>query len=380
MSFFNFCICLFALLGMAASADKWVSYRHKAKWHDYAVRYWLRLDDTPVPDILRVSSRWLGKLINKALANKWKCFLLYLIISSFVISFLGCYISYVLVGTWDTGEAGDIFDEMPFPHVLVLAIVILFDLITLVLIRRLLTRLEISSTPKAIIGILSHIVILVALLILCLATIRHVENWLINNNVIGERGAQKAKAELDKDYFYNYVISNRQEHPYQISPIIRQQLAGLYHSTFQSQKIAVVYSHSDNTLMYDIYQSANSFIWLMNGYQINWVEYKTTYFANQKGVGFSWQHDDSSRIIIVEYLMVATLIVPAIIVSISLLFIIASKFIMILIRPIAMYYCELLTQNKPHEIIPFTLIASAADIVLIILKLLADGFHTIYPT
>jgi len=72
-----------------------------------------------------------------------------------------------------------------------------------------------------------------------------------------------------------------------------------------------------------------------------------------------------------DYLLVATLIVPALALTGVLFFIYVSKLVLILARATTMYFLELLTDRNPKELIPFTLFGATVSIVILILKTVA---------
>lgn len=67
--------------------------------------------------------------------------------------------------------------------------------------------------------------------------------------------------------------------------------------------------------------------------------------------------------------------IPALILFCVLLFMLVSKGVLFFVQKIAKYYFELLTQRDAKDIIPFTLLASAADVVLIIINTAISLIH-----
>ena len=75
------------------------------------------------------------------------------------------------------------------------------------------------------------------------------------------------------------------------------------------------------------------------------------------------------KIRIENYLLGATLFIPFIAIILMLLFMLASRLVLLLSKHLLKYYLERLKEDEPHDIIPFTLLAAAADVVLILCKL-----------
>jgi hypothetical protein len=72
-----------------------------------------------------------------------------------------------------------------------------------------------------------------------------------------------------------------------------------------------------------------------------------------------------------DYLLSATTIIPMILLAVTFAFMLSSKIVLSSVRSIAMYFFELLTEKEIKDIIPFTLLAGAADVVIILLKIIA---------
>jgi len=293
MSILNNVIALLLPIAAAAVADKVVLYRHKHWLHDRAVKYWCRLDDTPVPDILRVAATWIVNRGNRLASNRVKSTFFYLMASVCFLCIAYGFNTYLSGGNWKMGANGDIFDILPFPHILVLATVVAFDMATLILTRRLLEHLQSSTPLLTLIGIISHLVVLVFLLILCLASARQVESRLVNGNAIGERGNQRLMAEMDllslrsmsktNTLLSRIVASNM---VLQVNMLLAEdpkmlmlKKPKIFMAAIRFNMGSTVYSHIDNSYFYDFYQSVNAFFyWLMGTLEIGLTAKRLTYW------------------------------------------------------------------------------------------------------
>jgi hypothetical protein len=394
MTTFQQIFALLVLLGGAAAADTLISNRHKQKWYDLAVKYWVRLEDTRIPDILNKSAVWLVKASDKLLVNKKTVTVVYLIASSIFVCIAYGFNGYLEGDNWLKGNEGDLWDILPTPHIVQILTVIGFDFIALMLMRIMLIKIRASLLFWQLLHLLFHGICLIVLMILCLATIRHEESWLINNNVIGERGAQRIISMNDLEIFKTIALTNEQTKSIIQSnlQVMVQYATENYTNGFFSTNPQVfldrvkrsigsaVYSHVNNPFYYDVYQSGNAFIVLSEGYRATWVSQKTTHFLIGTNADLYWKHDDIvlNAIRLSDFLLTSTLIFPAIIFVCILIFVYISRLVVSGTRRIAMYSFELLTDRKPKDIIPFTLLAAVATICLILLKIFYYFFHLIY--
>jgi hypothetical protein len=88
-----------------------------------------------------------------------------------------------------------------------------------------------------------------------------------------------------------------------------------------------------------------------------------------------WSHWIGRPVEFQEYLLASTLIFPALLLFLVLLFVYICKVILLGIRFFTMYFLELLTERSPKEFMPFTLLAAAADILLLIANTLLGIIH-----
>ena len=229
--------------------------------------------------------------------------------------------------------------------------------------RKALRHFQQCSNIQALSHIVLHTVYLFILSIVCVATMRHMNAVAINNNLVGLKFAQDQISSQELDDFYNIYQTNRQ-----------------MQAEFTMGTTNVhVYSHTDNSWITDVVQCGEDFYWLLKGNIVDWTQFKSTYIWNTTGQLYIWHHTEyqNNRMTMWDYVLAGTLIAPALIVMLILLFVLASKIILFCLRTSLMYFLELMTERNPKDIIPFTLLAGAADIVLIFLKMLAQLSHFI---
>jgi len=229
-------------------------------------------------------------------------------------------------------------------------------------------------------------------MISCLATIRHEESWLINNKIVGERGAQRTDAINEFAIFFSLASTNKQ-----FDGIMRSNLQEMVRYSITNYKYGFistnpqvflervknsigsnVFSHVDNTFYFDIYQSFYAFAILLDGQRAAWVSQKTLHIAIGNDAEYLWKHDELYLIRVTDFLLTSTLIFPAISGVCILTFIFVSRLVILGARRIAMYSFELLADRMPKDVMPFTLLAAAADISLILFKIFFNALHWIY--
>ena len=122
---------IYVLLGVfagGASLDKLLASRHRMRLHDLAVRYWVKLEDTPVPDVLRLTARWILKITDKMGNRRTTSVLLYILATVSFVSIASLLEKHLSGGDWKQGANGDIWDIIPLPHIAVYLTVSAFDI------------------------------------------------------------------------------------------------------------------------------------------------------------------------------------------------------------------------------------------------------------
>jgi hypothetical protein len=250
----------------------------------------------------------------------------------------------------------------------------------------------------ALMGIIGHIIILVTLMTVCLGTTLYITTTLVNHKAIGERGAQRETAISDYNDFMTLNVKSIKE----ITPIAqtnREAILELAVEIFNATKVPTnldkmatvswpdyerrfefnfgkrVYTHFDNALCYEIYQSINSWFLLVEGYNYQWVFHETTYFTPDKGRQFVWKHNSYLTMTISQFLLTGTLVIPAIILIAILMFVLICKFVLFVVRLALMHFFDIVTEKDPKDFAPFTLLASAANLLIFVMNEIVKIWH-----
>ena len=228
-----FAIAVF-LAGVGASINKLIPLRHKTRLHDWMVRWWIRLDETPIPDHPRLLAKWITVRFEQAFrVHALRTIVLCVVASGLCLTFaVNCRAAHKPVGwisTNDLIDNGTIiqpvtwFDSIPFPHVTVTFTVLLFDLAMILATIRTLSVIRCGTPFKNLMMMTAHILISVVGGIACFATVLYLEDWAVNHDLIGMQYERRLRMAAEPGLIALNINQNRRwitEKNLQTNPLV----------------------------------------------------------------------------------------------------------------------------------------------------------------
>lgn len=361
ISLIPFIVALLVLLGAGRALDELVAYRHKERLHDLCVRFWVRLSETPVPNLPSLFAAWVLNWTERILNKRWKTVGVYVIA---VTAFLSIAAATIALNNKPDGNeifipfpkqislrTPDIFDVAPLPHVLEVVAVIPFDMLMLRLSLTLLNDLRKAKPLRWLFAFATHFFALIVVGVACLTTLTYVDQFLFNSNALGVRYERRV-FEAAEIALFNYgsahgMIASQGIH---LSPT----------ATVQSCIAA-------NTFWNDLRQTAVNVYDVARGKPAVFVQHFVTIFAdgNQR---MTYEHTITTRTTKSSLLLAGTLLYPILAVMLALAFLAVSKTVLAVGRRCFMYFAEVATEKPPKDFKPFFLLACSADVWLAIIK------------
>jgi hypothetical protein len=152
----------------------------------------------------------------------------------------------------------------------------------------------------------------------------------------------------------------------------------LFTRNFKQHIGSVLSIRNVNSVGFDIYQSINVFVLQIAGYSPNWEEKRRLQLTYAPQSTFTWDYSNNYLIPLSSYFLAATLIAPAIVLALKMLFLIVCKCVLVTTRLTVLYSFELVADSDPKELKPFTLLAGAADLLGLIVKFVVSIIRWIY--
>lgn len=367
------------LAGIGASIDKLIPLRHKTRLHDKMVRWWIRLDETPMPDYARLLSIWIVSRLDHVMRRHYLRTIIFCFIASFFFISLASFWS-ALVAAPDprmfTGEMtfdptkiypSTWFDSVPLPHVLVVLSVVPYDLL-LVLSTIIALRIIRSSPPFWILLIVpAQIAISIVCAIFCMATIAHVDSYTINHDLVGAQYERRLR-----EFVEPTIISNIMANP---------RLAGIRILGKNESVMAFVETMSTNintthyeitsSFIDDLHQSHTNLWALVKGQRPMW-EGKLNVNLQDKQSSLSYTRTFGTPTNKTSFLLVGSVFYPSVTILILLSTMFVAKVVLTLGRTCGMFYFDRATENTPYTFIPGTLLGIVSGIVLALLNLVSE--------
>ena len=356
-----FILTLIGLLTGAGAADHLVAYRHKKKLHDISVRFWIRLYDTPIPDLPKLLAHWVVTRTERILNTKWKAFIGYLIVCTLFLTFV---LTISENGYQPKGGAlvlpptvaqkalkPDLFDSSPLPHVGILITVVAFDMITLFLTLSFLRAIRNADWSATVLLFVGHASTLFILTVTCLATVTFVSSELFNQNVIGVR-YQKQMATLSRVEVFNYYASH---------------LTNFNSGTRLSTNAVVVSCNIQHSFASDLKSNYQSLFDTLKGNHPSIAVNLKTIFSDN-GILTMWTYGYEEYVPASGFLVVGTIALPAILIMVLLGFLVVAKILLSIVKTFSLYFIDLATEKPPEAFKPFFLMACSADVLLLLVK------------
>jgi hypothetical protein len=341
-----------SVFAAGTAADNLISYPHKKTWHDKAVRFWMRLDETSVPNLPRLLAQWVIKISEKLSNTRWKAFLVYLgIVTVFLM------IALPLISREDPPVEPpqslrlqkDIFDASSLPHIAVTATVMCFDIITLFLTVGALRVIQRSTLLRSVLTYFAHLIILIFLAICCYASVNYVSFKLINNNVLGaryERQVMKYEAMRAFNYFAARNTNSQQRVLLSTNAVVK------------SLTIA-------NSFTHEFYRSAYELYHLAKGEKTESIIKSVTVLQDGQ-IEYKWEFENAAPMSKIDLLLVGTLSFPMICLMFTFGFLVIAKILLTIFRRYSLYFIDLATEKPPDQFKPFFLIACSVDLLLLL--------------
>ena len=352
----HFVIAVCIAIGVAI--DKLIPLRHKQKLQLAMIRWWNRLDETPIPDYPKLLASWVVIRVERLSRKPWLPLIVYSAISILFLSAAGLHFgkeaadpTFVDLRLPEMAyplKDPNIFDRMPLPHVTVLMVVFIFDFANLLLTVKSLKFIRKSNATRSLLILLVNLLTTTALAAVCFASVMHVEDFILNHNFVGEKFERQIRARGEVAIF-NYHSGHLPE------------LRGLKVST----NAVVTRYRLNNSFWGNLRQTPDVFWRLIRGDAIvYWTNSISTAFRD-KGLDLEWTHSTAFHLDRPILLLSGTVYYPCLMLVIGLVFMLVAKLVLSVVRFAIMYFCDLASEVvNPKDCAPATLLGTVLALLI----------------